>query len=82
VVNFLRRPLEGEGQNMGKYSSVVVGVIVTLLGFVGIIGWWGDFVSVLKGFIPLFLIFGGLIASMAGLSETKDRQTSKKEEAK
>jgi len=67
---------------MGKYLSVIIGAIVALLGFAGLIGWWSDFLLVLKGSIPAMLIFGGIIAVIAGISEIRDEAASKKEEKK
>ncbi|MBI4974405.1 MAG: hypothetical protein HZC19_01110 [Candidatus Omnitrophica bacterium] len=65
---------------MGKYLSVIIGAVVSLLGLWGLIIWWGDFLLVLRGSIPAMLIFGGAIAVIAGLSEIKDELASKKEE--
>ena len=67
---------------MGKYLSVIMGGIVALLGLLGLIRWWGAFALVLKGSVPAMLIFGGVIAVIAGLSELKDEMASKKEEKK
>ena len=67
---------------MGKYMSVIIGAIVALLGVAGLIGWWCDFMAVLKGIVPAMLIFGGAIALIASLSEIKDELASKKEEKK
>jgi len=67
---------------MGKYMSVVVGAVVALLGLWGLTGWWCDFLLVLRGLIPVMMIFGGVIAVIAGISEVKDELASKKEEKK
>ena len=67
---------------MGKYASVIIGAIVALLGAIGLIGWRGDFLLVLRGSVPAMLIFGGVIAVIAGMSEIKDELASKKEEKK
>ncbi len=67
---------------MGKYLSVIIGAILALLGIYGLIGWWCEFVTVLKGSIPVMLLFVGVIAFIAGLSELKDEQASQKSEKK
>lgn len=67
---------------MGKYLSVVIGAVVALVGLFGLIKWRGDFLIVLKGTVPAMLIFGGVIAAIAGISEMKDELASKKEEKK
>lgn len=67
---------------MGKYISVIGGIVAALLGLFGLIKWWGAFISVLAGTVPAMLIFGGLIALFLGISEIKDEQAAKKEESK
>ena len=67
---------------MGKYLSILIGAVVMLLGIWGVIVWRSDLLSVLKGSIPVILIFCGAIAVIAGLSEMKDESDSKKEEKK
>ena len=67
---------------MGKYLGLIIGAVVALLGISGLMGWWGDFLLVLRGSIPVMMIFGGAIAVIAGLSELKDETQAKKEEKK
>lgn len=67
---------------MGKYLSIIIGGIVALLGLWGLMGWWSDFILVLRGSVPVILIFAGIIAVIAGLSELRDESASKKEEKK
>lgn len=63
---------------MGKYMSIIVGGAVAFIGLIGLIGWWCDFIVILKGSIPAMMIFGGLIAVIAGISEMKDELAAKK----
>jgi len=67
---------------MSKYAGVLIGAIIAVLGLAGLIRWWFAFAIILKGMIPAMLIFGGVIAVIAGLSEIKDEALSKKEEKK
>lgn len=67
---------------MGKYMSIIVGGAFALVGLIGVMAWWFDFITLLKGSIPAMMIFGGLIAVIAGISELKDEAASKKEEPK
>ena len=62
---------------MGKYSSIIVGSCVTILGLVGLVVWWADAVAIIKGLIPVILVFGGVIAVIAGLTELKDEAAAK-----
>ena len=57
---------------MGKVLSLLIGAVVSILGLILLIAWWYEFLFLLRGCIPVMLIFGGVIAVMAGLSELKD----------
>lgn len=67
---------------MGKYVSVIGGIVAALLGLWGIFGWFEYFWKVVQGTVPAMLIFGGLIALFLGISEIKDELAAKKEEKK
>lgn len=67
---------------MGKYISVIGGLVAILLGLVGLIRWWALFVRALLATVPSIFILGGLIALAAGISEIKDSLKSKKSEEK
>lgn len=82
IYSQLSEEKSGGGGRMGKYTSIVVGAIVALLGLWGIIGWRCDLLTVVKGSLPVMLVFGGAIAVIAGLSELKDEAASKKAEEK
>ena len=62
---------------MGKYSSVIIGSCITLLGLIGVIVWWADAMAIIKGTIPVILVFGGVIAVIAGLTALKDEADAK-----
>jgi hypothetical protein len=59
--------------------NIVIGVIITLLGVLGLAGWWHDFITILKGSLPVILIFSGIIAVIAGASELQEKLSAKKE---
>jgi len=67
---------------MGKYITVLGGLISIIVGIWGLMSWWYSFVILLKGSIPLILVLGGLAALFAGISEVKDCMQAKKEEVK
>lgn len=67
---------------MGKYISVIGGLIAIFLGAAGLLRWLGHFINALKACVPAILILGGLIAVAAGISEIKDAAKAKKEEEK
>ena len=64
---------------MGKILSIVIGALVAIAGVVLLIRWWYELLFVLRGTVPAFLILGGIIALIAGVSELKDTLASKKE---
>lgn len=51
------------------------GIVALILGVIGLFAWWGDFLEVLKGSIPIILILGGALATYLGYEEYKDKQT-------
>lgn len=57
---------------MGKVLSLLIGTIVAITGLILLIAWWHQFLLILRGVLPPVLIFGGIIAVLAGLSELKD----------
>ena len=61
---------------MGKYMGLIIGAVIVFLGIKGMICWWPDFLTVLKGSIPAIFILAGAIAVIAGLSEIKDERSN------
>ena len=57
---------------MGNMVSVIGGAIAVILGLVGLVGWWSYFLTIVKGSLPIFLLLGGLIALIAGMSDIKE----------
>lgn len=64
--------------------SVVFGLVGIVAGILWLFMWgaWGEFLAVLQGSIPPFLILVGLVAVAAGISSMKDNAAAKKEEEK
>ncbi len=60
------------------------GIVAVIIGVVGLIYWWGDFLEVLKGMIPIILVFGGGLAIYLGIEDVKTTASSQppEEEAK
>ncbi|MFH1369401.1 MAG: hypothetical protein ABII64_09785 [Elusimicrobiota bacterium] len=59
--------------------AVITGVAFLVLGLWGIIGWWPDFISFLKGSVPAMIFVGGFLAVIAGITSIKDSFESKAE---
>ena len=60
-------------------KTLVGGAIAAALGLLGLGVWWGEFLMVLTGIIPVMLLLGGGLAIYLGFDELKD--TLKKDEA-
>jgi len=72
---------------MGKFLAIVGGLAAIVGGILLVVllpGWRAPFIGLVKGCIPPILVFGGLIALIAGVSSIKDAARTKKleEEAK
>ena len=63
---------------MSKYLGITIGAALTILGLVALVGWWNDFISIIKGSIPAIMIFAGAIALIAGISQLQDEFSDKK----
>ena len=54
-------------------SLLAGGVIGAILGLISLIFWWGDFLTILKGAIPISLLLGGALAVYIGIDEIQDK---------
>lgn len=62
--------------------ALVGGVAALLLGLIGLISWWDEFIWLLKGVIPVVLILGGALATYLGAEEVKDKRRAELESAR
>ena len=62
--------------------SIVFGLIAMCLGLWGIATYWWYVVDVLVAVLPLFLVFGGFVALMAGIRNTGLRAKIKESQQK
>lgn len=56
-------------------TSLIGGIIASLLGLIFLIIWFGSFWEVLKGILPVLFIMGGALAAYLGYEEIKDKTT-------
>jgi threonine/homoserine/homoserine lactone efflux protein len=61
---------------------LIGGIVAVIVGVVGLIAWWVDFLEVLKGIIPIILVLGGALAIYLGIEDVKTSASSKEEETK
>jgi flagellar motor component MotA len=57
-------------------TALLGGIVALVLGLIGIIVWWGDFLEILRGSVPLILLLGGALAAYLGFEELKDKRTA------
>lgn len=62
--------------------ALVGGLVALVLGVIGLFGWWGDFVRLFKGMVPLILILAGALAAYLGSEEIKDKRRAELEAAR
>ena len=53
-------------------KTLIGGAIAALLGLVGIVAWFPQFLTVIAGTIPVMLLLGGALAIYLGVDELKD----------
>ena len=59
-------------------KTLIGGAIAALLGLIGIVAWFPQFLTVIVGTIPVMRLLGGALAIYLGIDELKD--TWKQEE--
>jgi len=57
---------------LGGVAALVVGIILLIF-------WWWDFITMLKGLIPVILLIGGGFAAYSGYDEIKEKMTGEPE---
>jgi small neutral amino acid transporter SnatA (MarC family) len=65
-------------------TLLIGGIVSAFVGFVGFILWFGDFLVLLKGVIPILLLAGGCLAAYIGFDDLQDkleRERQRQEEA-
>jgi hypothetical protein len=55
------------------------GGIALLLGVILLIFWWWDFLTMVKGLIPIILLVGGGFAAYSGYDEIKEKMAGEPE---
>jgi len=57
--------------------SIMTGLLAISLGLWGLSAWWWSVVEVLRGVLPVALIFFGVIALAAGVSGLRRQQADR-----
>lgn len=54
-------------------SLLIAGAISAVLGLIGLMVWWKDFLILLKGAMPLAMLLGGILAIYVGFDDIQDK---------
>jgi hypothetical protein len=58
----------------GIFMSLLIGgVISAVFGLISLIFCWSDFMTIVKGSFPIFLILGGALAVYVGIDELQEK---------
>ena len=58
------------------------GIVALIIGFIGLVVWWFDFLMVLKGVVPIIFVLGGALAVYLGIEDVKTTSASPSPEEK
>jgi len=61
-------------------KTLIGGAIAAVLGLIGIVAWFPQFLTVVAGTIPIMLLLGGALAIYLGIDEMKDTWTPEEAE--
>ena len=61
---------------------LIGGAVAAVLGLIGLLFWWKEFLILLMGGVPIALLLGGALAIYVGYDELKDQLKEKKEKEK
>lgn len=54
-------------------SLLIGGIAAIVFGLLGLILWWSDFITMLKGGVPILMVLGGILAVYIGFDEIQDK---------
>jgi uncharacterized protein YlxW (UPF0749 family) len=65
-------------------SLLIGGIISAVFGLVSLIFFWSDFMTMIRGAFPIFLVLGGALAVYVGIDEMqeKNREERQRQEEK
>jgi small neutral amino acid transporter SnatA (MarC family) len=54
-------------------SLLIGGAVAAVVGLIGFFFWWTDFITILKGGVPILLFLGGILAVYIGIDDIQDK---------
>ncbi len=61
-------------------TTLIGGAVAAVLGLIGLSIWFGEFLEVVAGVLPIILLLGGGLALYLGFDELKDTWKDEKED--
>ena len=52
------------------------GIVALIIGVVGLVFWWFEFLRILKGVVPIIFVLGGALAIYLGIEDIKTTTAS------
>jgi cell division protein FtsB len=59
-------------------AALAGGLAAVVLGIIGIIVWWSEFLRLVMGALPAMFILGGALAAYLGFEEIKDKKAAER----
>ena len=63
-------------------SLLIGGVISAIFGLISLIFFWSDFMTIIRGAFPIFLLLGGALAVYVGIDELQEKTGKKNNDTK
>ena len=60
-------------------SLLIGGVISAIFGLISLIFCWSDFMTIIKGSLPIFLLLGGALAIYVGIDEIQEKEREERQ---
>jgi hypothetical protein len=60
-------------------SLLIAGAVSAVLGLIGLMAWWKDFLIIMKGAIPLAMLLGGILAIYVGFDDIQDKMREERQ---
>jgi flagellar motor component MotA len=54
-------------------SLLIAGAISAVMGLIGLMAWWNDFLAIIRGAVPLAMVLGGILAVYVGYDDIQDK---------
>jgi len=60
-------------------SLLIGGVISAIFGLISLIFFWLDFMTIIRGAFPIFLLLGGALAVYVGIDELQEKEREERQ---